>query len=569
MLKIRMLSIDLRDAVRGLLRRPRSAVLPIAILTVGIALSVSMFAVLQGVLLRGLPTRDGERFVIVATGQRASDGTLLSDVAALREAVKATNSAFEGMVTSMALNSFLTGEGRGTIGTTAAYASPDLFDLLEIDAEMGRTFVAADEDPGAPVVSVIGHSLWQSYFGGDETVLGQQLVINRQSTTIVGVMPPGFAFPYRQDLWVVHRPQSMAFRSDSSAVMARLARDATVEQARAEVELLARQLDHSNPLEEPRGAWVIPFIDEAVDESTRRALHLLMATVLGVLVIACANAANLRLATVLSRRAELSTRLALGAGRGRVVSLLTAEAAVIAVVGSVCGLGLAWLLTKEAGRALLQGSLLRGYWMDVRIDPTVVAVTGLIALGVVVLVGLLPALLVSRVVNLRAGLQARRVAPRLLVALQVGLCFVLVVGAGVLGRNALTLLDARLGFEPSGLLTARISLFQIAEMEPDQRRVFFENLVRRLESRPEIERAAVGATVPWGWSRSTNVRSEGGSNEMWPPTRVFGVAPGYLETVGLPLLAGRYPTTHDLTGGQLPVVLTPSFVERRLGGSSR
>ncbi len=560
---MKVLINDVRDAVRGLRRRPRSVILPVAILAVSIALAVSVFAVLQGVLLRGLPMRGGDRFVIVATGQRASDGTSLSDVAALREAVEARDSAFEGLVTSMALNSFLTGEGRGTIGTTATYASSDLFELLEIDAALGRTFVSTDEDAESPVVSVIGHSLWQSYFGGDESVLGQQLVINRQSTTIVGVMPPGFAFPYRQDLWVVHRPESMAFRSDSSAVMARLAPGASVEQARAEVGLLARRMDLSDPLEEPRGAWVIPFMEEVVDESTRRALHLLMASVLGVLAIACANAANMRLANVLSRRAELSTRLALGAGRGRLVSLLTAEAAVIAVVGSVCGLGLAWLLTREVGQALVQGSLLRGYWMDVRIDSAVIATTGLIALAVVVLVGLVPALVVGHLADLRAGMQARRIAPRGLVALQVGLSFALVASAGTLGRNALALLDAQLGFDPRGLLTARLSLFQNGEMERDGHQVFYEELVRRLESRPEIERAAVGATVPWGWSASTEVRLESSLERVWPPTRVYGVTPGYLETVGLSLLAGRYPTAADVIGDQLPLVVTPSFVERR------
>ncbi|HVS16852.1 MAG TPA: ABC transporter permease [Thermoanaerobaculia bacterium] len=562
---------ELADAVRGVARRPRATILPAAILAVAFALSATVFSVIQGVLLRGLPVRGGDRFLIVSTEERPFAGTPSSDVEALRAASREAASAFDGIATSVALNFMLTGEGRGTVSRTGSYVSADLFELLGVEPLLGRAIVPADGDPAAPAVAVLGHGFWQSYFGGDEGVLGQRLVVNRTPTTIVGVMPPGFGFPYRQELWTVHRQADMAWDADAAAVFSRLARGASLAQARSELELLASRLDADDPRSRPRTASVTPFIEAVVDPATRRALGILLVAVAGVLVVACANAANLRLASALARRRELAVRSALGAGRGRLATLLVAETAVIALLGAIGGLGLAWLLVEEAGRALLQGSLLRGFWMDVRLDATVLAVTAAIAAGAVLLVGALPAWLATgrgAVEDLRAGARVQRTASRAFVALQVGLCFALMVGAGSLGRNALGLLRVEPGFDPDRLLTAWVSLFQDAEASAEDRAVFYRELVRRLEARPEIEEAALGSGPVWGWAPPTEFAraADGAAAESWPTVPVLSVSPGYLETVRLPILAGRSIEATDLDAPERPAVVSASFARRWLGG---
>jgi putative ABC transport system permease protein len=568
---MRALARDLTSAMRGVARRPRATLLPAAILAVAFALSATVFSVIQGVLLRGLPVRDGDRFLIVSTEERPFAGTPSSDVEALRAASREEGSAFDGVATTVALNFMLTGEGRGTVSRTGAYVSADLFEVLGVEPLLGRAIVPADADPAAPAVSVLGHAFWQSYFGGDPGVLGQRLVVNRTPTTIVGVMPPGFGFPYRQELWTVHRQADMAWDADTAAVFSRLARGASLAQARSELELLAARLDTDDPRSRPRTASVTPFVEAVVDPATRRALGLLLVAVGGVLAVACANAANLRLASALARRRELAVRAALGAGRGRLATLLVAETAWISLLGVLAGLALAWLLVEETGRALLQGSMLRGFWMDVRLDGAVLAVSAAIAAGAVLLVGVVPAWLATgrgAIEDLRAGARVQRTASRAFVALQVGLCFALVVGAGSLGRNAVGLLRVEPGFDADHLLSAQVSLFQDAEADGEKRAVFYRELVRRLEARPEIERAALGSGSPWGWAPPAGFArdEDDAAAESLPVVPALWVRPGYLETVGLPILAGRSIEATDLDAPERTAVVSASFAHRWLGG---
>ncbi|HVS63925.1 MAG TPA: ABC transporter permease [Thermoanaerobaculia bacterium] len=567
---------ELAAAIRGLLRRPRALVLPVAVLAVGIALSVTAFSVIQGVLLRGLPVEGGDRIVMVSTGPGHDRLTPLADMEALVEASQSEGSAFEVVEASLALNFMLTGEDAPTVSRVGAYVSGDLMSELGVEPVLGRAIEPADVEPAAPAVSVLGYGLWQSVFDGDPEVLGETLLVNRMATTIVGVMPPGFGFPYRQELWSALRPEALTFGADSAHGVAWLKPGRSIEQARAELELLAGRLDEADPLAQERGHWVVPFVEATVDPPTRRALQILLVAAALVLLVACANAANLRLASTAARRQELAVRTALGAGNRRLVAMLVAESAVVAALAAVAGLALAWMLVREAGRALLQGSLLRGFWMDIRIDTTVFLVTVGLAAAATLLAGLAPALLALRrrgaAADLRSGARVQRGSSRAFVAVEVGLCFALIVAAGGLTRNALSVLGVDPGFDGRNLVTSIVNLYQNAELEPGDGVEFFAQLQRRLEARPEVERVAWGQGPPWGWA--TPVEFSIGSaapppGDELPTLPVLQVGEGYLETVGLPLIAGRAIGRDDLDSDPRRLVVSSSFAERRLGGVER
>jgi predicted permease len=565
---------ELGAALRGTFRRPRALMLPVAILAVGIALAVTTFSVVQGVLLRGLPVDGGDRLVMVSTNPAGHDRlSPVADLEALQEASASEGSAFEVVAASLALNFHLTGEDQPTVGRVGAYVSGNLFPMLGVEPVLGRTIGLADGDPETPLVSVLGYGLWQSVFDGDPEMLGETLLVNREVTTIVGVMPPGFGFPYRQELWTTLRPDALTFGADAAHVVARLKPGRSVDEAHAELELLASRLDEIDSQPQPRGRWVTPFVEATVDPVTRRALQILLVAAIGVLLVACANAANLRLAEAAARSQELGVRSALGAGRRRLIAMLVTESAVVAALAAAGGLALAWVLVREAGRALLQGSLLRGFWMDVRIDATVFAVTVALAASSTLLAGLVPALLAVRggraAVDLRSGARVQRGTSRAFVAVEVGLCFALIVAAGGLTRNALSVLHAELGFDGENLIGAIVSLYQNAELEPEEGAEFYDQLERRLEARPEIERVTVGRGAPWGWAPPAEYALAPASPEPdtpLPTVPILQVGEGYLETVGLPLLAGRSIGHEDLDAEPRRLMVSASFAERRLGG---
>ena len=555
---------DVRQGVRSSLRRPRELALPVATLAAVVALAVCLFSVVQGVLLRGLPFRGGDRFVLVATGPTEIDGTPLTDVRALRERIASGSSAFESLATSFALNAFVSIGERGTIGTTCGYVSADLFEFLGVEAARGRALAPSDARPEAPAVAVVSHGFWQSHLGGDEEVIGRSLLVNRLQVTVVGVMPAGFGFPYRQDLWVVDRPGALEFSAGVTSVVARLSPGSTVEQAAAELAVLVEGLEASQPRERERGVWIQPYIEAVVDEGPRRALALLLAAVLGLAVVACANVANLRLASAQGRRAELGIRAALGADRRRLVGKLSSESAVIVLGGGVLGLLLGSLLTAAAGRALLEGSLLRGFWMDVRVDGAVLTFAAVLCLTCFVLAGLLPAWLASRealTVDLRGAGARSQSLSTVFVAVQVGLCFALMVCAGAVGRTVADLLASELAYEGDGLLTTRVSLYQNRSLDDEGRRATFDAVLQQLRAHPEVAAATLASGAPWGWAPSVEAQSVG-SNEAFD-VALQSVGDRYFETLALPTLLGRAFVEADHVSGGVAVV--SSSLARRFG----
>jgi len=564
---------ELGATSRVLLRRPRTLVLPVAILATGIGLSVATFSVIQGVLLRGLPVEGSDRLVMVSTGTGPDRSSRLSDIELLRKASEAGEGAFEKVAASVAVNSVVTGVEGPSFGRSGAYVSGDLFPLLGVEPLLGRIIGPSDAEPDAPRISLLSYRFWQSSFGGDPDVIGTELVVNRAPTTIVGVMPPGFGFPVREDFWTVLQPEATELRIAMAHAIARLAGGRTLSDARSEVAQIARSLDESDPIYRARSHSVTPYAVASVAPATRRALGVLLVAAIAVLLVACVNVANLRLASAAARSQELAVRGALGAGRSRLVAMMVAESIVVAVLAAATGLGIAWILVEEAGRALLQGSLLRGYWIDIRLDAAVVAAALVLALGSTLLAGVLPALVaIARggpAEALRPGIRGVGVSTRAFVVFQIGLCFALTVAAGALTRSAQALLHSDPGLDGEHLVTSWITLFQDRGLEPEDRARFYEELVRRLEARPEVARAAVGESPPWG--RAAIVESTVGGPERLeapgdhPLVRVLRIGPRFVATAGLRLLSGREPTREELRSRDQPALVSASFARRRFG----
>lgn len=607
----------LAAAVRSLLRRPRTSLYTLVLLALGIGLSTAMFSVLDGVLLRGLPFPEGERIVRVTTrGPEALDEWLPAvDFAALDEAVKGAaygepvkvggrgTAALEVLAGGLTLNAVVTRPGVGSKGMTGAYVTDDLFPMLGVEPLLGRSFGPRDVAAGAPGVVIVSHHLWKRWFGGDPEALGEKVIFNREPMTVVGVMPPGFQFPVRQEAWTPLRRE--AWMADYPVfAIGRLAPGVSPREAERALAPVAARLDEEAPLRgsgETRRIAVAEYVETLVPPEIHRALRLMLWAVLGVLLIACGNAAGLRLGDALSREREIAVRRALGAGAGQLLRPLLAEAAVLAAAAAAGGLGLAWLLVRLAGDTILRGSMMeRLFWVEVRLDART-CLFAVAAAAVAALLGTLPPALWSlrqRSLSLGSGGSGGRSATGtrtgmrlagLLVVGQVAVCFALVSGSALLMESGRSLLSRGPGFDPEGLMRVMVNPFQAEWEGPEEPRGFYARLLPRLEEDPAVASVTLASGVPWGGERGVRgvgVRTgeqlgeDPAEAEDLPRARLLRVLPGFFGTLRLPILAGRALEPRDLPGAgsggpagsapreelrALPVVASASFASRHLG----
>jgi predicted permease len=566
---------DIRFALRGLRRNPGFAVVAVATLALGIGANSAIFSVVQAVLLRPLPYHEPERLVTVLQDGRGpvSPANLLD--------LRAQNSVFEQLGAAQAWQATLTGAGPPE-AVKALQLTANLFSVLGVPAARGRTFVAGDEAPGAARVVVIGHQLWQRRFGGDPGLLGRALVINGESHTVVGIMPPSFQFaPFwimQTELWVPLDLQSRrADRSGASLrLFARRPPAVTLAQAQAQIDTLTRRLAQQFP-EDNTGLrlQVVPLHDRAVGQ-IRRALLVLLGCVSLVLLIACANVANLTLARASARRQEIAVRASLGASRARLVRQLLTESVVLALAGGALG-----LLLAASGVDLLMALAPAGLpgVHTIALDGPVLGFTLAVALGTGLVFGLAPALTLTRAdpgAGLRDGGRgatdgARRNRLRsLLVVSEVALALVLLVGAGLLLRSFQRLIALDPGFDPRHVLSAVIPLVDPRYQEPARRAAFYQDLVGRVRALPGVEAAGAINHLPiggdvWGFSYTVEGLPPPAPGET--PNAVYRtIAPGYLRALGMSLLAGRDFHAGDRPDSPGVVIVNQAFARRAWPG---
>ena len=572
---------EFRYAVRLLLKSPGFAVVAILGLALGIGANVALFSLVNTVFLRPLPYREPDRLVRLSSTNESLRLTRVGFSYSRFLAVQQTQQVFSDMALSIG-NAF-TSTGRGDPEQLIALqASAALLPTLGLEARIGRNFSASEDRPGGAQVALISSSMWRQRFSGDPSVLGQYLTLDGAPYTIVGVLPEAAsAFPLNQIQVWVPRPTEVSFLIPSQVnngyffqVIARLRPGVSLAQAREAMKVAAASYRQASPgnLDAPSEIEVVPVLDDAVGDQ-RQGYLLLFAAVACVLLIACANIANLQLARFAGRRLEIAARFALGASRADVVRQLVAESVILAASGGASGVLLAnWGL---AAIAVLGANQIPRV-LELRIDRLALGFALAVSLLTGLLVGLLPAWRATRV-NLQEVLKESgrgsigagdRLRAGLLVA-EVSLSLVLLIAAGLLLTSFARLQRVQPGFEPAGVFTAQLAL-------PPQRYnreklvTFYEQLYRRLAALPNSTAAALTDRVPLTGAQTPAPVAVMGRplapmSERLAANRHL-VSPGYFKTLGIPIRAGRDFDERDSPSALQVVIVNETFARRFFPG---
>ena len=589
-------SHDVRFGLRQLRTRPGFALAAIVTVALGVGMNATIFSAVSALLLRPLPVRDVDRVVYGVALRDGWDpfGTSFLDYTLYRDQARTLGSVGLGSPRSFELGGRGEPERVPGAAVTASYLS-----TLGLEPSLGRLFTATEDRPGGPPVVLLGHGLWQRRFGGDRAVLGRAVDLGDRAYTVVGVLPPGFDMPYQAELWV---PMQTAFETlpldqralIGSELMARLRPGVTHDEARAELKRLAARLAAEHP--QIRRGWsygVIPVRQQLMgdlDGKTRRSLIALMAGVGFLLLLCCANVASLLLARGVARQGELATRLSLGARRSRLVRQLVVESLLLAIGGGALGVLLA-LAVQPLLRALgpIQASGLGSYLTDFRVDWRVLAFAAVVTVANGVLFGLLPAIKVARSGNLAAALERReqragssvagRRALGLLVVGEVALAVTLLVGAALMAQSFQRLQGSRLGYRSDGLLTMELPLSERRYAGHDSKVRFEEALLARVRALPGVQAAGMTTSLPLqrGVAPDSVFEVEGApppAPDHVPITAHRLVSPGYAETLGVTLLAGRFVEARDRDGAEPVAVVSETLVRQawpdgEAGGADR
>jgi putative ABC transport system permease protein len=577
---------DLRFGARMLVKQPGFSLIAVLTLGLGIGANTAIFSLIDAVLLQELPYREPGRVVVLwaSTPRRASEAPLASaDIAAWR----AGTQGFAQVTAFMPQTADLTEQGEPErIGGTAV--TPEFFQTIGIAPLLGRAFTPAESQPGAASVGLISHSLWQRRFGADPALLGKEILVNDNKLTIIGILPPGFDFPRagelpsllpfasRTDIWLplkLHAQQWGSRNERYLTTLARLKPGVSFSQAQAELNLYAaRQAQEFPDTHAGSSVSLVPLHQQMAGKS-RTALRLLFAAVGLLLLIACVNVANLLLARGVARQRELAIRAALGAGRARIVRQVLAESLLLSVLGG--GLGLlcaAWCLRLVV--LLSPANLPR--LENVSLNTTVLLFTLLIALLTGIVFGLLPAWQMSRI-NLRDSLNeggrgadspVSHAVRSWLIAGEVALAVVLLVGAGLLVRSLLRVQAIDPGFKATSVLSFDLSLPGSRYADDARRAAFYQTLFARLAALPGVRGAGAISYLPLGGGGNWGGFDIEGMPDL-PDQRYVTerrmVTPGYFAALNIGVQRGRDFTPEDDSSHSPVVVINETLARQYFG----
>jgi putative ABC transport system permease protein len=564
---------DVRYGFRRLLKNPGFTIVAVITLALGIGANTAIFSVVNAALLRPLPYAQADQLMMVFSrnNQQRRNWVAYPDLQDWRRQSQLFSefSAF----TSQSVNFTGRDEPARLIGS---FVSANFFKLLQVEIAQGRGFQPREDEPGAAAVAVLSYGLWRDRFGGDPKMLGQSLNLNGQPFTIVGVLPPDFQFSWgAAEVWMPFQTYpnfSLERGTASAAVLGRLKPGVTVEQAQTEMETISKRLAEAYPAtNENRSAVVMPFQSVLVEDS-RTALLVLLGAVGFVLLIACANVANLMLARAVTRQKEMALRAALGASRLRLARQLLTETLLLSLLGAALGLLIGrWSISALAANspANLPSTV------NINLDWTVLGFTLAVAVLTGIVFGLAPALRFSRpnvhdalkqggkTSNAGSGRNRLRGA---LVITQVALALALLIGSGLMIRSFLKLSGVNPGFNPKNLLTMEYRVPRSKYPESYQQWDFHRQVVERVRALPGVQSAAVVLALPHS--------GNGGSTIFFPldrPEAPKGQEPRalrnladtyYFQTMQIPLLRGRVFTDQDGAEAPLSVVINQTFANR-------
>ena len=577
---------DIRYALRGLARQKTFTIVAVVTLALGIGANTAIFSVVNELLLRPLPYADAERLVMLweVTPEGRHQNTISrANFRAWRE----QGAGFESMAAFSDQRLNLTGAGEAE-EVSVQFATPELFHVLGIEPIVGRTFNAEDARENTPNIAVLGYNFWQRRFGGDRQIVGKPITLNGNPFTVIGVAPPGFQWHIRQrsgtgrpaEIWtVLDMPpgEGPGSRGRFLSAVARLRPGVSLQQAEAEMKTIAARTELDAPrFNKGYTAEVIPLRDQFVGK-VRFALWVILGAVGFVLLIACANVANLLLARAAAREKEIALRAALGAGRWRIVRQLLTESLLLAFFGSVFGLALAWWGIK-ALVAISPRDLIN--LQHVGLDFTVLIWTIVISLVTGIVFGLVPALEASRL-NLNDALKegkgaegqstrSRRLRGALVVA-EVALALILLASAGLLVKSFGQLQKIDRGFQSDNLLTMVVRLPE-AKYKDDQQLVsFFRRATERIRALPGVKSVGMVNYLPLygGLGAQTGYTVEGRPEPapgQEPPTHVRVTDANYFSTMQIPLLRGRNFTEQEVSEARHVVLISESLARQHFPG---
>jgi len=580
---------DLRYGARTLRKSPGFATLAVLTLGLGIGANTAIFSVINGVLLKPLPYENGSRLVLVQQSaplaNQANFGVSIKELYDYRDQL----ASFEGLVEFHQMSFDLLRRGEPDRVATGV-VSPNFFDVLGVKPLIGRTFVPTDDDHGAEAVLVLGHSYWRTKFGGDQSIIGQVFEMNDRPHTVVGVLPPVPHYPNEVDVYMP--TEACPFRSAAEqniesnrrafaalSVFGLLEPGASPQTAETEVATVAQRWTQDFPQVyrptlgfQARTANVL----EELTSGARELLLILLGTTGLVLLLACANVANLTLARMLRRDRELAMRTALGAGRWRLVRQLLTESTVLSVAGGVVGFAFAWMtvdmLTTFVGRFTARTG-------EIALDPGVLGFTLLVSVVTWLVFGTFPALAsrVDLVSALKSGGKGTSNAgsghtlQRALIVAQVAVSVVLLVGAGLLMLSFYRLQNVDPGFRPDRVMSAEVFGNFTKYPDPASLRRLYVSLLERLESAPGVTAAAVTNAVPLEGLQpgQTRFQIEGrtyNAPEDRPVADVRVASPRLFDTLGIGMLRGRGFTELDHEDAAPVVVINETLARREWEG---
>lgn len=568
---------NVRYAFRTMHRAPGFASLVVLTLTVGVAANVAIFAVVNSLLLRSLTFTDPDGLLMLweSNAERGWQRVEAAPANALDWRERVSAFADVALLNESEGSAALTGQGE-PVNVPIGSVSGNLFSVLGVRPALGRWFTFDETWASAQPVAILSHAIWQRQFGADPAVVGRVVMLDGLGYEVVGVMPADFRYAFNEaEIWVpfrwtAERRVSVWFRQAHVVrAVARLAPDATVERARAELETVAGQLRDEHPqLNRMLDAGLTPLHTFLVGDR-RLALLVMMAAVALLQLIACANVANVLLTRAVGRRQEMAVRTALGARRLQIASQLLTESALLAGAGAVLGVGLATALVRWASTRPLPGLPL----VSIQIDWRVLAFTLALTAASALIFGVAPIVRLFRE-EVTAGLRGRgrgdstsrqqQRAVGTFTALQVALALMLVMGAGLMVRTLIALSRVDPGVRPDNVLTFVISPPSATYPTDRERADFLVRLLDRLRAIPGVDEAAATRALALeggGWTSDFSI-------EGWPPDR-YGldvrhreVTPGYFRTLGVPVLAGTLFPERLGPGEPVPVVVNQEFARR-------
>jgi len=565
---------DIRFAWRSILKNPAFSAIVAACIAIGIAVNTTIFSVTDAIVLRPFDFEDSDRLVVVGSRDPRSGDDGSTSYLNFQDWKREARS-FSGM-SAFGYRSLSITDGDEPERLEGNIISWDLFQLLGVRPQVGRLFRADEDRPGAPGVVLLSDEVWQRRYHGDSAIVGQVIQVNALPHTVVGVMPPRFKFPQEAQLWI---PIAGLAHSDlrtwrNFQVYARLAPNVSMDQASSELDRVSRRVNEQNGL--TRDGWVgfaRPIREDLIPDDVKLVVLAMMGAVTLVLLVACANVANLMLARGSARQREIAIRTAIGAGRAAIVRQLLVESLMLAVIGGMIALPL-----TQLGLTLLDGAMPPEdpipYYIDWRLDYRTLIYTLGISLVTGVVFGLTPALQSTQGKVYAAlkeggrgtsgGAKRNRIRAGLVVA-EVALSLVLLVGASLFVRSFLGMRNTNVGFATDPLMTLRFYLpgAQYDSTTAKVQRV--QDILRRVEAVPGVQAATVSNLIPIdGGGSWSSVEIEGQRYDDTNRPTIFwaGVTGNWLSTLGVPLLSGRNMTESEALDSVPVAIVTQDFARR-------